>query len=290
LSDVLAGYREGERLARLSSITLAAIGVFELIVGAFTGSIGLTADGIDSMSDAAVSLLVWFGLRISRKPPTTNFRFGYYKVESLVSLFASIGLIAIAGGILYRSYLGFLDPKPLELPVLALAVLLVAGMVSLYRALQMRRVAKKYGLSSLRLDANNGIKDSFASFLVFFTVLASSLGFHQMDAIGGVAVAIFIITVAYVVLKESALMLLDSYHDPSTVEMVRESIGVHDRVIVKDVLIRPVGPLLFCEIHLDADRDMTVGELDEITRAIEGSVQKKLSAIQRVVVTTRARP
>ena len=54
-----AGYLEGERLAKASVWTLVGLGVIEIAVGQFTGSIGLTADGIDSMSDGFVSFLVW---------------------------------------------------------------------------------------------------------------------------------------------------------------------------------------------------------------------------------------
>src|SRR5208283_1549140 len=137
-AEDLAGHLYGERLARTSVWILVGLGVIEIAAGRFTGSIGLTADGIDSMSDALVSLLVWLGLRMSRKDPDERFHFGYYKVESLMAFVTSIGLMGIGGSILYRSYLSFLDPKPITLPALALGVLLVAGTVSTYRALQMR--------------------------------------------------------------------------------------------------------------------------------------------------------
>jgi divalent metal cation (Fe/Co/Zn/Cd) transporter len=70
----------------------------------------------------------------------------------------------------------------------------------------MRRIAGEFSLSSLKLDANNAIKDGSASFLVFFTVLSSSLGFHHMDAVGGMAIGVFVLTVSYVVVKETALV------------------------------------------------------------------------------------
>jgi hypothetical protein len=79
-ADVSAGYLEGERLAKVSVWTLVALGVVEIAAGQFTGSIGLTADGIDSVSDGFVSFLVWVGLGMSRKSPDEKFHFGYYKV------------------------------------------------------------------------------------------------------------------------------------------------------------------------------------------------------------------
>ncbi len=259
----------------------------EITAGEFTGSVGLTADGIDSLSDAVVSFLVWRGLRISRKAPDERFHFGYYKIESFVAFVTAIALIGVGGAIFYRSYLAFLEPKPIALPTLALLILLIAGTVALYRASQMRRIAKKYRISSLRLDANNAIKDGSASFLVFLTVLASSLGFHQMDAVGGMAVAIFVLFVSYVVIKEASLVLLDAYHNPELVDEITRMVEYGRKVKVKDVLLRGSGPFVDCEIHIEVPGSMTVGELDGIKTTTENSVKENLEGIRRVVITAR---
>ena len=288
-TEMSAGYLEGGRLAKVSVWTLVALGVIEVAAGQFTGSIGLSADGIDSISDGLVSFLVWLGLKMSQKAPDEKFHFGYHKVETLVAFVTSIGLMGLGGVVLYRSYLAFVKPKPLTLPVLALAVLLIAGTISLYRALQMRRIAKRYNLSSLRLDANNAIKDGSASFLVFFTVLASSLGFHQMDGVGGMAVGVFIVVVSYVVLRETTLVLLDAYHNPQLVEEIRGIVESNGGVEVKDVLLRSSGPYVQAEIHIEAESDMTVGQLDEIKSSIENAVKERFTGIRRVVVSARAR-
>jgi len=288
-TEMSAGYLEGGRLAKVSVWTLVALGVIEVAAGQFTGSIGLSADGIDSISDGFVSFLVWLGLKMSQKAPDEKFHFGYHKVETLVAFVTSIGLMGLAGVVMYRSYLAFVKPKPLTLPVLALAVLLIAGTISLYRALQMRRIAKRYNLSSLRLDANNAIKDGSASFLVFFTVLASSLGFHQMDGVGGMAVGVFIVVVSYVVLRETTLVLLDAYHNPQLVEEIRGIVESNGGVEVKDVLLRASGPYVHSEIHIEAESDMTVGQLDEIKSSIENAVKERFTGIRRVVVSARAR-
>ena len=288
--QVSAGYLEGERLAQASVWTLVALGMIEILAGQFTGSIGLTADGIDSVSDGFVSFLVWLGLKMSRKAPDEKFHFGYYKVESLVAFVTSIGLLGIGGFVLYRSYIAFLEPKPLVLPILALVVLLIAGIISTYRAFQMRTIAKRYNLSSLRLDANNAIKDGAASFLVFFTVLASSFGFHQMDAVGGIAVGLFILVVSYVILRENTLVLLDAYHNPQLVEEIERIVQRNDGVRVRDVLLRAAGPYVQSEILIEADSAMTVGRLDEIKSRIETAIKEEIAGIQRVTVSARARP
>lgn len=152
----------------------------------------------------------------------------------------------------------------------------------------MRRIAKEFGLSSLRLDANNAIKDGSASFLVFFTVLASSLGFHHMDAVGGMIIGIFVLFVSYVVVKETALVLLDACHNPDLVGEIRRIVEGKAGVRVKDVLLRRVGPYVHSEIHIEVSSTMTVAKLDEIKTSIETSVTETLSDIRRVVISAKA--
>ena len=283
-----SGYLKGERLAYLSGWTLAMLGLVEIATGSFTGSIGLVADGIDSMSDALVSTLVWLGMRLSRRSADERFHFGYYKIESLVSFVGGIALAGVAVGVFYRSYQVFLNPKPLIIPYLALAVLLAAGTVSLYRAFRMRKVAREHGLVSLKLDANNAIKDGLSSFLVFFAVLASSLGYHQMDAVGGMAVAVFIAIIAFVAIRESSLVLVDAYHNPELVKEIQDVVEREVGVGVEDVLLRRAGPYVQSEIHIRVDGSMTVEQLDRVKLQIVNGVREKCDGISRILVTSRA--
>src|SRR5207249_6696551 len=192
------GFQEGERIAKISIWTLLALGIVEIAFSLISGIIALLADGIDSISDAVVSFFVWAGLRISRRKHTRRFQFGYYKVESFTGLITAIVLVAVSGYIFLRSYRALQNPVPLRLPLLALVVLLAAGLGSLYRALQMRKIANKYNITSLKVDARNAIKDASSSCVRFASVSVASFGIHLADAIGGMLVAVYILTVAYV--------------------------------------------------------------------------------------------
>ena len=202
MQDETRGFKEGERIAKLSVWTLLALGFIEIAFSQISGSIALLADGIDSIGDATVSFFVWTGLRFVRRKPSRRFQFGYYKVESFTALITAVVLIPISAYIILRSYRAFQNPTPIQLPVPALIVLLTAGLGSLYRAVQMRRVANKYNLLSLKLDAKNSIKDATSSFVAFASVLLSGFGIHHADSIGALLIAVYILTVAYVAIRE----------------------------------------------------------------------------------------
>ncbi len=282
-------FEAGERIAKLSVITLVCIGVAELTIGFWTGSLGLKADGVDSVSDSVVSLIVWLGLHYSRKRPDARFHFGYQKVESLSALVVSIGMVAIAGYIMYHSYLTFLRPTAIAYPQAALATLLICGTVSMYRAFQMRAVAKKYGLVSLRIDANNSIKDGTASFVVFASVLGASLGIFELDAVGGMVISIYLLGVAYIAFKESSLILLDACESPEMIAALATALktvqGVHD---VRSVRLRFSGPYITGIISVLVDVSKTIRDTETLRQKLLEIVSAIIEPVGDVSIIFRS--
>ena len=116
-------------------------------------------------------------------------------------------MIIIGGIIFYHSYEALMQPREIQQPVLTMIVLAVAGGISLYRAFQMRTIANKYDILSLKTDAKNSIKDGSASVIGFFSGRIASIWNLQADAIGGMIIAGYIFSVSYVSLKRSSLYL-----------------------------------------------------------------------------------
>ena len=94
----MADLVQGGKVAKRSFLVQLMVGFSELIIGVFTLSIALVADGIQSFADAGVSLIVWTGLKLSRRKPDKRFHFGYHRVETLSSIAAAL-FMAIIGGI-----------------------------------------------------------------------------------------------------------------------------------------------------------------------------------------------
>jgi len=288
LQDDGKGFEEGGRIAKASVWTLLALGVVEIAFSQLSGSIALLADGIDSISDAAVSFFVWTALRFTRKKPTDMFQYGYYKVESLAALLTAIGLVIIASYISLRSYRALTDPThAVALPATALTVLLIAGTVSLYRALQMRKIANKYNLLSLKIDAKNSIKDATSSYFAFGSVLVASFGFSQLDAVGGLVIAGYILSVAYVAIRESSLILLDAFRDPELTKEVEKLVKSNKDVKgIRDLRLRRAGPFIVGTLEIIVDGGMTVSQAHEVAMQLQNSVKARIIGLRRLVVTT----
>ena len=211
----MADLAQGGRVAKRSFLVQLMVGFSEVIIGIFTLSIALIADGIQSFADAGVSLIVWLGLRLSRRAPDKHFHFGYHRVETLSSIVAALFMASIGAFTLYESYREFLNPTPVSNSALALVVAFVAALVSLQLLIYKRRAARKFGSLALKTDASNSIKDVLTSVIAFIGIaLSSFFGVLQTDAIAGIIISIFVFTMVYPILKEASLVLLDAFHSP----------------------------------------------------------------------------
>ena len=282
------GILAGQKIARISVITLIGIGIVELVTGQVSGSVVATADGIDSLSDAMISFIVLLGLRIAHRPADRKFHFGYHKVESLAAMMAAIGMIIIGCVIVYHSYEALIHPREIGHPIFTMIVLAAAGAISLHRAFQMRVIANKYDLLSLKTDAKNSIKDGSASVIGFFSVLiASQFGFLQMDAIGGMIIAGYIFSVSYISLKQSSLILVDAWQNPKVTELVKRIVEErfkHEDIRVRSVLLRSSGMVAQAEVHMEIDGNKPLTDVELLSIEIEMAIRSKIPTMERVSV------
>ena len=277
----MANLVQGGKVAKRSFFVQLMVGLLELVMGVFTVSIALIADGIQSFADAGVSLIVWIGLRLSRKKPDKRFHFGYHRVETLSSIVAALFMATIGGITLYESYMEFLSPTAVVDPLLALVVASVATLVSSLLLIYKRRAAEKYGSLALKTDASNSIKDVLTSITAFVGIALSGY-FHipQTDAIAGIIISLFVFTMVYPTLKEASLVLLDSFHSPETIAAIE---NIANSIIqvkkVHSIRMRKLGSYLIGDMHIVLRNDMTVEEAHAIASQIEDRTIKEFDEI-----------
>jgi len=253
--------------AKQSVITLAAIGIAELIVTIFTGSITLTADGLDSLADAMISFIVWFGIVMIKKPRSSSFPFGYRKVEVLAAFTAAIIIIVLGSLIIYRAVGAFFNHVDVHYPEL------------------IRKVAIESNLISLKLDAKNSIKDGTSSFVGFISVFLSTYtNLKFMDAIGGMIIAGYIFFMAYTAIRESTLVLVDAVNNPQIQDNIRQLIFLRFKIKTRDVFLRPVGSEFNAEIHIILPNETRLDETSKIMKSIASTVKGELSLARVIVV------
>jgi len=277
-------FKDAKRAAWVSIWTLIGIGIGEIAVSAFTGSLTLFADGLDSLADALVSFIVWFGIKMLVKPTSTIFHFGYSKIESFAAFVAAVIIVILGSLIVYHAYERILHPVEVSNLEVTMIALVAAGSISLHRAFKVRRVARRYELVSLNLDAKNSIKDGTASFMGFGSLLAGYFGIPYMDSVGSLIIAGYIFWMAYTAFKESTLVLVDAVRNPELQLTISNHIEKNFNAKVEKILIRPVGRGFYAQVHVELDRNMTLESAHEILTKIRKSVLEDFKADDAVII------
>ncbi len=277
---------QGGKVAKKSFIIQLMVGISEVLMGIFTLSVALIADGIQSFADAGVSLIVWVGLRISKRAPDGNFHFGYYRVETFSSIIAALFMAALGVVVLYESYQEFIKPTAIANAELALVVAFFAATVSLALLIYKRRAAKKYDSLALKTDANNSIKDVLTSITAFTGIaLARYFNIIQTDAIAGIIISLFVFTMVYTIMKEASLVLMDACQCPeilNDIENIAKSVKQVKQV--HSLRMRKIGPYLIGDLHVVVDADLTVRDSGKIAYEIEERVKDEFDQVIEIKV------
>ena len=277
---------QGGKVARKSFAIQLMVGISEVFMGIFTLSVALIADGIQSFADAGVSLIVWIGLRISRRAPDGKFHFGYYRVETFSSIIAALFMATLGVVVLYESYQEFIKPTAIANAELALVVAFLAATVSSVLLIYKRRAAKKYNSIALKTDANNSIKDVLTSITAFVGIaLSRYFNIIQTDAIAGIIISLFVFTMVYAIMKEASLVLMDACQCPEILTDIENiARGVKQVKQVHSLRMRKIGPYLIGDLHVVVDADLTVRDSGKIAYEIEERVKKEFDEVIEIKV------
>jgi cation diffusion facilitator family transporter len=277
---------KGGTVAAKSFTILVLVGIVEVIVGISSASVALIADGAHSFADAAVSLIIWVGLRLSRKAPDGKFHFGYYRVETFSSIVAAVFMSILGVVILYESYQVLLSARQIVNPEIAMIAALVATSIAIVMSVYKRREAKRFDSLALKTDAFNSVKDFLTSITAFLGIaLSHYLGIMQTDSIAGIIIAFFIFTVSYYIIKEASLVLMDACSCTeilSDIENIAKSVK-HVKE-VHSIRMRKLGPYLMGDMHVVVDGNMTVKEADQVATQIEEQVKQEFDEITEIKV------
>ena len=277
---------KGSKVARTSFVVQTMVGILEVFMGIFTLSVGLIADGIQSFADAGVSLIIWIGLRVSRRAPDGKFHFGYYRAETFSSIIAAFFMATLGGVVLYESYQEFLRPSKIANAELAMAVALLATTVSIVLLIYKYRAAKRYASLALKTDASNSIKDVLTSFTAFLGIaLSRYFSIVQADAIAGIVISFFVFTMVYSITKEASLVLMDACQCPDILTDIENlARGVKQVKRVHSLRMRKLGSYLIGDIHVVVDADLTVRDSARIAYEIEKLLKEEFDNVMEIKV------
>jgi len=169
------GTPEAARLMRRA--TYASITTALILVGAklfaylATDSVSLLSTLLDSLLDAAASLVNLLAVRTALVPPAAEHRFGHGKAEPLAALGQSAFIAGSALFLLVEAGNRVVNPSPIQNSGIGLVVMGFSILATILLVLYQRHVIRKTGSVAIRADALHYASDLLVNGAVIVSLL-----------------------------------------------------------------------------------------------------------------------
>ena len=182
----------------------------KFITGTLAGSISITADALNNLSDAASSVISFVSFRISAKPADRDHPFGHERFEYVASLIVSFIILIIGFELFTDSLDKIIHPAETEFSLLAVCVLVVSICFKLILYFFYRSVGRAVDSSVMMASSADSLSDVVSTGAVLIALFVSHLTGINLDGYIGAAVAIFIFISGLKILNEKKAMLVYS--------------------------------------------------------------------------------
>ena len=244
----------------------------KFLAGFLSGSLAISADAVNNLSDASSSVIALLGFRIAAKPADDEHPYGHGRTEYLAGLAVSVMILLIGLELVKTSVGKIMAPEPIQAGLVPLAVLVVSILVKLWMAAFNRQVGKQIGSSVLEATAADSRNDVIATSAVLVATLAQMIFGWQLDGWIGLAVAAFILYSGWGLVKEAIAPLLGQAPDPEIVRHILEVTRSYPGVLgIHDLIVHDYGPgRQFASLHVEmaASQDVLASHdsIDQIER------------------------
>jgi cation diffusion facilitator family transporter len=274
-----------ESLSRYAQLSIvAALATMGLKAAAYwlTGSIGLLSDAAESLVNLAGAIVAAVMLTVAARPPDEEHAYGHSKAEYFSSVFEGILILAAAAGIAVAAVERLFHPHPLEQLAVGILVTALATLINLGAAVVILRAGRKNRSISLQANAHHLFTDVWTSVGVIAGIGSVALtGWHWLDPIVALAVAVNIVFTGYRIVTESVSGLMDSALPDEERRVLQDTLaGFADSgATFHAVRTRQAGPRRFISMHVLVPGDWTVHVGHRLLERIEGEIRRKIENV-----------
>lgn len=245
--------------------------ITKFIAGILSGSLSISADAVNNLSDASSSIISLIGFKLSEKTPDREHPYGHGRYEYLAGFTVAALIIVIGAELLRSSIMKIINPTEITFGVLPLAVLAVSIAVKLWLMTFYLKLSRKINSEVLKASAMDSRNDVFSTAAVLAALLITHFSGINLDGIMGAVVAIVILISGIGLVKEAMDPLLGKAPSPEMTEQIRKKILSYDGVLgTHDLLIHDYGPgRIFATVHVEVPAHMSLSDCHEIIDNIE---------------------
>ena len=279
--------KQNRRMIFVSKFAIAVnivLALLKIVSGHVFKSVSLISDGLNSLSDLITNILVIIGLKVGENPEDKEHPFGHGKIESVFSVIIGTFIMITAFNIIKENIVRLFQLKgeviTSSIPVIITVIVIV---IKIFQLLFMKNKTKDYRGALINSLLEDYKADIAVSVSVLIGILSSKIN-PVFDVLVGVLVAIYIMYSGYNLIKDNALILLDS-QDEELLESVRKDLSEFDEIEnAHDFRMTTSGKSIYLFIDVRMNKSLTIDEAHEITNKISKFIKHKYKNIKRVLI------
>ncbi|MEY4680193.1 MAG: cation diffusion facilitator family transporter [Alphaproteobacteria bacterium] len=264
------------RRAATASVVVAAV-LIAAKVGAWlaTDSVAVLSSLLDSLLDAAASIVNLVAVRHALTPADEEHRFGHGKAEPLAGLAQSAFVCGSAVILLMEAIHRLGSPQPVQRPEIGIAVSVLAIALSAGLVWYQRRVVARTGSVAIAADSLHYGADALLNGAVVAAILIGAfLDAPLVDPLFGALISLWILRGAARIARQSFDLLMDRELPPGDRERILRIARARPEVLdVHDLRTRSAGTHIFVQMHIELDGDMRLARAHEIADAVEHEIR-----------------
>lgn len=250
--------------------------VGKYVAGVISGSISITADAVNNLSDAGSSIITLAGFKFGSRKADKEHPFGHGRYEYISGLAVSV-IILLVGYELLRTSIGkIISPEPVEAGIVSVCILIASILVKFYMFFYNRTIGKKLDSPAMQATAADSLNDCIATGVVLLCMLINLFANVNVDGWGGLFVAAFILYAGFNSARETLSPLLGKAPEPEVIAQIEKiALGYPEILAVHDLVVHDYGPgRLMVSLHAEVSGKDDIYHLHDIIEHAEADINK----------------
>lgn len=266
-----------KRSTWISVIVNIALTVTQVLAGFLSGSQGLIADGVHSLSDLIADFVVLLAVHHGQKEADADHHYGHQRYENAASLVLGGLLLAVGVGMVFSAVHKLQTPESIPtVHLLALWVALAALIAKEVLFRYMLSVAKRVRSSMLVANAWHARSDAASSLVVGIGIAGNLLGFALLDPIAALVVGCMVSKMGWSFMWDALHDLTDRAADEEQIAAISTELLATPGVLgFHELKTRKTGDMILADVHLEIDGNLTVTEGHDIAKQARINVMAK---------------
>ena len=248
----------------------------KFLVGTIFGSMAITAEAMNTLSDASSNVVSLVGFRLGAKPADDEHPYGHARYEYIAGLAVSVMILVIGVELLKESFLKVLHPTPVTFSALTIAVLLASIAVKLWMSVFNRNIGNRIHSETLLTTAADARNDVISTSAVLVATLVTHFSrIDRIDGVMGLGVAAFILWSGIGLVRDTISPILGAAPDPELIEYIEKKATSYPGVLgIHDLMIHDYGPgNQLVSFHIEMPADCDVMQSHDLIDSIEKDFQ-----------------